>query len=95
MTGYATCEACSRTYFECVCSKACGLCGIVTNHTTAQHEAAVYACAGCGEDVREWMKESEVDDESVECPGCRQDRIEARVDDWYDSMAKSDEGGEQ
>jgi hypothetical protein len=43
MSGYATCPACSRTHFECVCSKACGVCGIVTNHTTAQHEAALEA----------------------------------------------------
>ena len=38
MSGYATCPACLRTHFECVCSRACGVCGIVTNHTTESHE---------------------------------------------------------
>ena len=67
-----------------------------SNHTTAQHERAEYACRGCGDDVRQWIKESEVDEEYVECPACRQDRIEARVDQWYDAMAKdsNDEGGQ-
>ena len=41
MTGYATCPACRRTHFECVCSRACGVCGIVSNHSTRQHEDAL------------------------------------------------------
>ena len=67
------------------------------NHTTAQHEQAMYACRSCGDDVRQWLRESEIDEEWVECPSCRQDRIEARVDEWYDAMVKDrpyDEGGQ-
>lgn len=73
----------------------CTLCHTLTNHTTAQHEAQLYACVTCGEDVRQWIRESEIDEERPECPACRHDRVESMVDDWYDSLAKSDEGGEQ
>ncbi len=34
----ARCPACAKTYTECVCATACQVCGVVTNHTTKQHE---------------------------------------------------------
>lgn len=35
------CEACQRRVTECACTEWCAECGCRTNHTTAQHYAAI------------------------------------------------------
>ena len=66
----------------------CAECGTFTNHTTAQHElAARVMCQGCGV--------VPVQDEDRKCPECVQDEWEAREDEYYDALSKTDEGGEQ
>lgn len=60
---YATCEACGRSQYECMCQETCSLCGIRTNHTTKQHfDAQRVMCREC-----DYV---EVKDEDRVCPEC-------------------------
>jgi len=78
MMSYAHCEACGRSQYECLCRATCAECGILTNHTTAQHEQATQVmCREC--DV------VEVHDEDWLCAECLSQQA---------SYYEPDEGGE-
>ena len=77
---YARCDACGKPDHECLCTVTCDLCGVWTNHTTAQHQAAEFgACGWCGEAM------TEADDPEAKYHiRCAYERQQ----DSYDSQAK-------
>lgn len=42
MSPDATCPACGRNEYECFCTEACAVCGMFTNHGTAEHEVVLF-----------------------------------------------------
>ena len=44
------CGACLKVWELCRCDRRCRLCGCLTNHTTADHQAALEESEARGED---------------------------------------------
>ena len=68
-------------------SLSCAQCGILTNHTTAQHEAAMIPrCVDCDADLTQWTD----DPEARRCPMCHDEDMMYRFTDWVDNYVKGD-----
>ena len=75
---YAHCDACHKSQDECLCRETCSLCGIRTNHTTAQHEQAeaeLLMCRECERPVR--------DPDDKLCPACMSEALSEMASYYY------------
>lgn len=92
--GYDYCPSCyggpGGFHEECRCSKRCAECGGLTNHTTAQHEAAMAPrCVDCDDPI------THTDDpDVVRCLPCADEYQADRFVDWCDARAKEDPHGD-
>jgi hypothetical protein len=70
--------------YYCLCPATCDVCGISTNHTTAQHEqteAEQLLCIDCGQ------PHGRDDGETIRCPGCQAEYRETRAE-WAREAAE-------